>query len=72
METLAIYNFKILYIKGNENTRADILSRKPEYLENKIYELYTIFKQEGDSLIFNSVQLATITSLCDNYLKKQV
>jgi hypothetical protein len=43
-EILAIYNFKILYIKGNENARADTLSRKPEYLENKIYELYIIFR----------------------------
>jgi hypothetical protein len=69
---LAIYNFKILYIKGNENARADTLSRKPEYLENKTYESYTIFRQEGDSLVFNSAQLATITSLRDNYLEKLV
>jgi hypothetical protein len=71
-EILAIYNFKILYVKGNENARADTLSRKPEYLENKTYESHTIFRQEGDSLVFNSAQLATITSLCDDYLEKQV
>ncbi len=32
---LIIYNFRISYIKGIENTRADTLSRKPEYLNNK-------------------------------------
>jgi hypothetical protein len=61
-----------LYIKGNENARADILSRKPEYLENKIYESYAIFCQEGNSLVFNLAQLAMITILRDDYLEKQV
>jgi hypothetical protein len=62
-----------LYIKGNENARADTLNRKPEYLENKkTYELYAIFRQEGNSLVFNSAQLAMITILRDNYLEKQV
>jgi hypothetical protein len=71
-ETLAMYHFKILYVKGNENARADALSRKPEYLENKTHESHAIFRQEGDSLVFNSAQLATITSLQDDYLEKQV
>ena len=48
-----IYNFKIIYIKGTENTRADALSRKPEYLSNKIHKLRAILKQDGDLLVFN-------------------
>ena len=48
-----IYNFKIIYIKGIENTQADTLSRKPEYLSNKIYELRAILKQDSNSLVFN-------------------
>ena len=61
METLTIYNFKITYIKGTENTQADALSRKPEYLSNKTYELRVILKQDGDSLVFNKQQLVLIT-----------
>ncbi len=41
---LTIYNFRISYIKGIENARADALSRKPEYLNNKKYKLRAILK----------------------------
>jgi hypothetical protein len=49
-----MYNFKISYIKGIENIKVDALSKKPEYLNNKKHELRAIFKQEEDSLIFNT------------------
>ena len=58
---MAVYNFKISYIKGLENTRVDTLSRKPEYLENKTYPSYAILKVELDGLVFNTIEL-TITS----------
>ena len=60
-ETLATYNFKITYVKGIENARADALSRKPEYLSNKTHESRAILKQDGDSLVFNKQQLAAMT-----------
>ncbi len=41
---LAIYNFRISYIKGIENARADALSRKLEYLNNKKHELRVILR----------------------------
>ena len=56
-----IYNFKITYIKGIENTQADTLSRKLEYLSNKTHELRAILKQDSDSLVFNKQQLAAMT-----------
>ena len=56
-----IYNFKIIYIKRIENTQANTLSRKPEYLSNKIHELRVILKQDSDILIFNKQQLVAIT-----------
>ena len=43
-ETLSTFNFRILYIKGSENARADALSKKPEYLLNKTHESYTILR----------------------------
>ena len=60
---MAVYNFKISYIKGLENTRADTLSRKPEYLENKTYPSYAILKVEPDGLVFNTIELTIISRL---------
>ena len=64
-ETLATFNFRISYIKGTENARADALSRKPEYLQNKTHESHAVLKQDGDSLVFNRKELATISTLVD-------
>jgi hypothetical protein len=58
-EEMAWYNYRIKYVKGSENARADALSRKPEYASNKTHESYAIFKKEGDSLVHNRTQLAT-------------
>lgn len=72
MEIIANYNFRISYIKGLENARADIFNRKSEYQENKTYKLYTIFKKDGESLIYNILQLIIIYLLKNNHLKKQI
>jgi hypothetical protein len=50
---LTIYNIRILYIKGIENKRVDTLSKKLEYLSNKINESRTILRNNRDILIFN-------------------
>jgi hypothetical protein len=60
---LALYNFRISYVKGSENARADALSRKPEYLSNKTHESRAILRADGDSLVFNKQQLAVTTRL---------
>ena len=60
---MAVYNFKISYIKKTENTKVDTLSRKPEYLENKTYPSYAILKAESDGLVFNTIELAVISRL---------
>jgi hypothetical protein len=60
---LALYNFRILYVKGLENARADALSQKPEYLSNKTHKSRAILKTDGDSLVFNKQQLAATTRL---------
>lgn len=59
-ETLAQFNFRISYVKGTENARADALSRKPEYLSNKTHPSHAILKAEGDGLVYNVRQLAVI------------
>ena len=62
-ETLASYNFRISYVKGSENIRADALSRKPEYQSNKTHESRAILKEDGDSLVYNKQQLAATLEL---------
>jgi len=34
VEILAAYNFQIFYIKGKENSRADALSRRLDYIKD--------------------------------------
>jgi hypothetical protein len=60
---LALYNFRILYVKGLENARADALSQKPEYLSNKTYKSRAILKADSDLLVFNKQQLAVTARL---------
>jgi hypothetical protein len=60
---LALYNFRILYIKGLENAKADTLSQKPEYLSNKTYKSRAILKTDSDLLVFNKQQLTITTKL---------
>ena len=60
---MAVYNFKISYIKGSEDTRVDALSKKLEYLKNKTYPLYAILKAELDGLVFNAIEITIISRL---------
>jgi len=60
-ELLSTYNFKISYVKGTDNARADALSRKPEYLENKTHPSHAILKEDEDGLVFNHEVIAATT-----------
>ncbi len=62
-----MYNFKISYVKGSENARADALSRKPEYLENKTHVSRAILKSDKDNLTFNHIELAAIMVIITDY-----
>ena len=43
-EELLSYNFMILYCKGSENGKVDILSRRANYFKEKKQILYLIFR----------------------------
>jgi hypothetical protein len=60
---LALYNFRILYVKGSKNARADALSQKSEYLSNKTHKSQAILRTNSDLLVFNKQQLATTIRL---------
>jgi hypothetical protein len=57
-ELMAPFNFKIVYRKGSENTKADVLSRRADYLRDKEEVSYTIFIRGEDSLTYNRPELA--------------
>ena len=57
------YNFQISYIKGSENGRADILSRKSKYHKNKKYVSHTILIIGELGLEYNKPQLAATIRL---------
>ena len=71
-ETLATYNFRISYVKGTENARADALSRKPEYLSNKTHESRAILRTDQDSLVFNGAQVAATSSLSEDQWTERI
>jgi hypothetical protein len=60
-ETLAAYNFEILYKKGNENGRADALSRRADYVCSKPEPSHAIFDIQGDTMLYNRPEINTIS-----------
>ena len=50
---LLVYNFKITYYKGSENSRADALSRRPDYRKDLLQTDKLILKEQTDSLKYN-------------------
>ena len=70
MKIIVNYNFRILYIKGLKNIKANTFNWKLEYQKNKIYKLYIIFKKDGELLVYNILQFITIYLLKNNYFKK--
>ena len=76
-EELSAYNFKIHYRKGTENTRADALSRRTDYLKDipKTKESILKFDTQG-SITYNKKTLAaTFTSRnedLENEIKEQL
>ena len=47
---MALVKFRIHYIKGKENARANTLSRKPDYTKGNELEEHQIFKIVGTTL----------------------
>ncbi len=66
-ELLASYDFKITYVKGKENGRADALSRRPDLMTRETTE-QPILRIEGDSMVYAKPQLATSIPTNREYL----
>ena len=55
-----MYNFEILYKKGNENRQADALSRRADYIQGKSELLYAILGICSDSMVYNYPEINAI------------
>jgi hypothetical protein len=55
-----------LYKKGNKNNKADILSRRADYICNKPEPSYTIFDIQGNTIIYNCPEINTISIETNN------
>jgi hypothetical protein len=60
-----------LYKKGNKNSRADILSRKADYIYSKPEPSYTIFDIQGNIIVYNCPEINTISIETNNKTELQ-
>jgi hypothetical protein len=60
-----------LYKKGNKNSRADILSRKADYIYSKPEPSYTIFDIQGNTIVYNCPEINTISIETNNKTELQ-
>ena len=72
MELLFTLDLRIIYQKGTENTRADILSWQQDYIEGYIERPRAIFKAGEKGLEYNYKLLVTILVIEDTRLEKQI
>ena len=55
-EFLAPFNFRIHYVKGKENARADALSRRPDHKGNEKIDAAPLFR-EKDGILEHGIQI---------------
>lgn len=72
-EELAVFNYKITYQKGSENNRADALSRRSDYLENKKPISQAIFAlQPNGDIEHNTQRLAATFQIQETHWKQDI
>jgi hypothetical protein len=60
---MALYDFKIIYVRGKENITADALNKRANYINGLKPEPAALLRKEGDKLVYKklvSITLATI------------
>lgn len=73
-EELAIFNYKIVYQPGTANARADALSRRTDYLQNKKPVSHAIFAVEPNGELTNSNQhqIAATFTITETHWKQEI
>ena len=62
-EELSKYNFLITYRKGEENSRADALSRRPDYFEGSKETNRALFNQTKEGFTYNKQYLMAVSKI---------
>jgi hypothetical protein len=60
-----------LYKKDNKNSRADILSRRADYICSKPEPSYTIFDIQGDTIVYNYPEINIVSIETNNKTELQ-
>jgi hypothetical protein len=60
-----------LYKKGNKNSRADVLSRRADYMYSKPEPSYAIFDMQGNTIVYNRPEINTISIETNNKTELQ-
>lgn len=66
------YNFVIIYHKRSENVRADVLSRRKDYLRKPTERPYTILREGHEGIEYNYELLAIISVIEDKDLEQRI
>ena len=68
-----MYNFTILYCKGLENDKANILSRKADYFNKKEQVKHSILRTNKDSVLtYNYMVLAAMFRVANDTFAEQL
>ena len=62
-ETLAPYDFRIHHVRGKENTTADALSRRPDYMKDIKPESMAVLKERNGALTYATPEIATLAAM---------
>jgi hypothetical protein len=71
LETLAKYNFRIVYQKGTKNAKADALSKCLDFI-SKEDKTKTLLKEGRDSLKYSSKVVVIYKVIEDPTIKQQI
>ena len=66
------FNFKIHYYKESENAKADMLSRRPDYIENKSQTIQLVLSLQQNKRIIYNWQIITGIMIISNDMLEDI
>ena len=72
-EELSNFNFEIYYQTGSENAKADVLSRRSDYMKNKSQTIESVLSlQKNGEITYNTRTIAVTLLISNNELKEVI
>ena len=70
---MSLFNFKIFYRKGLDNTKIDALSQRADYALGKLEALYSILQKQADgSITYNYIMIIATFQISDNDQERKI